>query len=262
MRNRILINRNEGFFSDFLTALVGIMYSHDTNKDFYVDWRSHLYSSDSEKNLFNEFFYQKSTEKDPYDETYNNITPYGYYFPKHIGFTTNEQFYSLYKAPSKILHELNILNSPFINSINRNIFNNYKVLGVHKRGTDHGYHGNLLLKEYYKQKIDYHLDKFNYDKIFLITDEVDSVDYFKNIYKDMLITTNSFRSPNQTPIHRYSYKEIPYREKLAYDVLRDAIMLSLCNFKLVSKSNVSTFSLLCNLNIDDFEYIDNTIEYR
>jgi len=261
MRNRILINRHQGFFSDFLTSLVGIMYSHDNNKDFYVDWRSYLYSSSPEKNLFNEFFYQKSTDKDPCTEIYNNITPYGYYFPEHNNFNTNKEFYEFYKAPSKILHELNILNSPFINSIDKTVFNNYKVLGVHKRGTDHSYHGPLLDREYYKQKIDEELKNYSYDKIFLITDEVDSINYFKDVYGHMLIITNSFKSPNQNAIHTQAHAEIPQREKLGYDVLFDAIMLSLCDFKIVTKSNVSIFSLLCNLKEDSFEYIDKHLKY-
>jgi hypothetical protein len=260
MKSKILINRNQGFFSDFLTSLVGIMYCYDNNKDFYVDWKSHYYSSNPEKNLFNEFFYQKSTDEDLCDEVYNNVSPYGFYFPDHVKFTKDNEFYEFYKAPSKVLHELNILNSPFIGSIDKTVFSNYKVLGIHKRGTDHGDHGSLLSIQYYKQKIDEHLKNFNYDKIFLITDEVETINYFKEVYGSMLLTTNSFRSSNRTAIHTQFHTDMPPREKLGYDVLFDAIMLSLCDFKLVTRSNVSTFSLLCNLN-NDFEYIDKFIKY-
>jgi|LakMenE01Jun11ns_1017448.scaffolds.fasta_scaffold9877242_2 hypothetical protein len=257
--HKITIRRECGFFSDFLTSLAGIMYCYDHDKDFHVDWNNTLYTNDINKNLFNEFFYQKNKTVSNFTVDYNNVTPYGFYFPKHVNFKTNKEFYDLYNKPSLLLKELNILNSDVINSIDKNFFNGEKVLGLHKRGTDHHRHGLILDNKIYTQKIDSELKNNNYDKIFLITDEIQSLNYFKEIYGDMIITTNSQKSYDENPLH-YNNTSV-LKEKLAEDVITDAILLSLCDFKIVTKSNVSTFSLLCNLDLYNFEYIDNGIQY-
>jgi hypothetical protein len=44
------------------------------------------------------------------------------------------------------------------------------VLGVHKRGTDHHDHGELLKNEFYIENINNELKNNSYDKIFLIDD--------------------------------------------------------------------------------------------
>jgi hypothetical protein len=260
MKNKIIIKRNLGFFSDFLTSIAGIMYCYDNDKDFYVDWKNILYTNDMSKNLYNEFFYQKSIDDGNFENTFFNVTPYGYYFPNNC--KTNNDFYDLYEKPAKIMSELNIINSTFINSINKSIFNNKKVLGVHKRGTDHHVHGELLKNEFYIENINNELKNNSYDKIFLITDEESTSNYFKNVYGDMLITTDSFKSPNNYPIHSSLSHSFSNKEKLAEDVIKDAILLSLCDFKIVTRSNVSSFSLMCDLQKDNFNYIDLHIKQK
>jgi hypothetical protein len=48
---------------------------------------------------------------------------------------------------------------------------------------------------------------------------------------------------------------------LAAQVVADAMLLSFTDKKLITKSNVSTFSALCNLKPDNFIYIDKGINY-
>ena len=44
MNSKIIIRRPRcGFFSDFLTALAGIMYCKDNASNVYVDWVSDMY---------------------------------------------------------------------------------------------------------------------------------------------------------------------------------------------------------------------------
>jgi len=44
-------------------------------------------------------------------------------------------------------------------------------------------------------------------------------------------------------------------------MVTDAILLSLTDFKLLTKSNVSIFSNICNLKQDTFTYMDKFINY-
>jgi len=82
--NKLIINRNEGFFSDFLTLLAGIMYFNDNNQKFNVEWFNYMYSDLSNENLYDKFFKQVY-DIEPITSTFINLTPYGYYFPEAIG---------------------------------------------------------------------------------------------------------------------------------------------------------------------------------
>jgi len=59
-------------------------------------------------------------------------------------------------------------------------------------------------------------------------------------------------------VHTSNYVD---RYKIAEEVVTDAILLSLTDFKLLTKSNVSTFSNICNLKQDTFTYMDKFINY-
>jgi hypothetical protein len=52
------------------------------------------------------------------------------------------------------------------------------------------------------------------------------------------------------------------KHKLAAEAILDSYILSLTEKKLITKSNVSAFSILCNLKKDNFEFIDNHIHHK
>jgi len=97
--------------------------------------------------------------------------------------------------------------------------------------------------------------KNGFDYIFLITDNHSSLNNFKNHFQDKLTYNNFFRSSNFQAIHfqtNLNYEKI----KLAEEVLIDSYCLSLTDYKFICNSNVSTFSLLCNYNENNFLYVD------
>ena len=57
-------------------------------------------------------------------------------------------------------------------------------------------------------------------------------------------------------------KNNPNKHKLAEEALLDSYILSMTEKKLISKSNLSFFSILCNLKMDNFEFIDNNTYYK
>lgn len=253
----IFIRRDAGFFSDFLTCLAGIKYCYDNGIDFYIDWQNTYYPTINGNNLFDEFFYQERPEIFS-SIFFNNLTPYGHQFTDVANETSKEILYNFYKPFSDLLINLKILNSKFFKRI-PNVFSNKKVLGFHKRGTDHAFHGNLVSDEYFSYKIDEELRKDNYDNIFMITDDLNSLSFFQRRYGNFLISTDSIKTNGDIGVHMMPTND--YSHILAPQAILDSYLLSLTTKKLVTKSNLSTFSILCNLKVDNFEYIDNNIHY-
>jgi hypothetical protein len=260
MKNKALIKirRNVGFFSDFFVGLVGIKYCHDNAMDFHVDWQNDLYPTLNGKNLYDEFFYQENNTVTP-NLFFNNLTPYGIQLDLIANETSEDILYNFYKPFSDLINELNILNTNFFKKI-PNYFENKKILGFHKRGLDHGYHGEILTDTYFSKKIDDELKKNQYDNIFIITDDNNSLSYFKKRYGKFLIYTDAIKSTGDIGLHLLPKNE--YTHKLAKQAIQDAYILSMVTKKIITKSNLSTFSILCNLKRDNFVYIDKHINYK
>lgn len=254
----IYIRRDLGFFSDFLTSLAGIKYCYDNEYDFHIDWFNSLYQTENAENLFDKFFFQKQINKQP-DMFYYNLTPYGYQFTDIANETCKEKMFNFLKPFSDLIKNLNILNTNFFKKI-PNYFENKKVLGFHKRGTDHVTHGDILSDDYFASKIDKELNNCYYDNIFMITDDFNSLNFFKKRYGNFLISTDSMKSDSQIGVHHLPNNF--NKHKLASEAILDSYILSLTEKKLITKSNLSTFSILCNLKIDNFEFVDNCIHYR
>lgn len=256
--NKLIINRNCGFFSDFLTAIAGAMYFKDNNQKFMIEWISQLYSNSPNENLYDKFFNQPYNLKDIQSTTLN-VTPYGYYFPEAIGSGLNDnEIYNNLKKPSILLSDLNLTDTIFFKKITKNYFNGNKVLGVQKRGTDHLVHGIVLSDEIILSNINEKFKTENYDKIFLMTDDNNSLNFFKKELGDKLIYTDSTRNNSSIGVHFSNFTD---KLKLAEEVIIDSVLLSFSDYKLITRSNVSTFSLIYNLD-ENFTYMDKHIRYQ
>lgn len=255
--HKIILSHNCGFFSDFLTGLAGIMYCYDNGFNFFVEWKNKKYSSNPNDNLFDKYFFQELDGSEKFEVLYRTITPYRYYFHAMKNFT-NGDIYKFLKKPSELLTELNILNNGHFTNIKSEMFSNKKILGIHKRGTDHSLHGKKLDDVYILNEINDELKKNSYDNVFLITDDMRSFDFFSRELGSFLITTDSYKSYLDTGIH---FENSVNGHRLATEVIRDSYLLSKTTYKLISRSNVSLFSLLCNLDKENFRYIDNHITY-
>jgi hypothetical protein len=253
--------RNCGFFSDFLMMLSAVYYvRNEMFNDFHIDWRNTLYSSNNE-NIYDKYFYQHNNEESNYVGIVNNFTGYNNLFgnhPLHEDVSEIEIYRSL-SYGNFLIYNYGMLEGEFFKDFNKNYFKGQKVLGVHRRGTDHGSHGALMSDVVYLNEINREFRTNSYDKIFLITDQLSSFEFFKKEFGDSLITTNSTMSDSSCGVH---YRGDVNPEKIANDVLTDAYLLSLTDYKLITRSNVSTFSLLCNLQKDNFRLIDKHIFYR
>ena len=254
----IKMSHNCGFFSDFLTSLAGIMYCYDSDINCYVDWRNKRYTSNQDINLFDKFFYQELNGDEDFSTVHQTLTPYGYFFHEMKNFT-NEDIVNFLQKPSDVIKTLNILNNDIFKSLDTNdIFQNKKVLGIHRRGTDHSLHGKIMSNIEIMKEVNNEFKKNSYDKIFLITDDTTSSNFFKSELGENLIVTDSITTDSTLGLHKISLDGLT----LAEQVIRDSYLLSKTNFKMITRSNVSYFSLLCNLNKDNFKFIDNHIDYH
>jgi hypothetical protein len=259
MNSKIIIRRPRcGFFSDFLTAIAGIMYCNDNSSCAYIDWQSDMYEGDKE-NLFDSYFKNSISEDVDFDKEYFEVTPYGYYFIDAANLRTESDIYRLHLKPSIYMDELNILDNEFIKNIDikKKFDVNGKILGVHKRGSDIYRHGVILSN---KDVLDYINEEFrnsSYDKIFLSTDDNNSLDFFKKELGDSLIYTDSLRVSGDIGVHFSGFD----KKEVASNIVTDAVMLSQCDFKLLTKSNVSTFANIATLDLYNFRYTDLEVVY-
>lgn len=256
--HKLVVRRDCGFFSDFLTILAGIMYFEDNDIDYYIDWKNNLYSSHSlNQNLFDDFFCQKINDNESFDFVHLNTTPYGYFFPEIINLRSENDIFDFLLKPSLILKNKIVLNKSFLDNIDNNFFQSKKVLGIHRRATDHWVHGLIESDECFINHLEQELNKNKYDNIFLITDDLNFLELMKNKYGEFLLFTNSIKVTGSTGIHHRSDSD---KTNLANEVMRDAILLSQTYHKILTKSNVSTFSNLFNLKKKSFTYIDKNKE--
>lgn len=253
--------QNRGFFSEFFTILSGIKYVYDNDSNFYINWTNNLYS-DVNENLFDIFFNQvRHSNEDNFDFTHINFTPYGQHFTSKVleNYRNEKKFHEVLTEFSNLLYYYNIIDSNFLQKIEKNEFLNNKVLGVHIRKTDHSMHGKILDNTYYLSKINYEFKKNSYDKIFVITDDETSLQFLKKELGDLLFHTDSYRM-NSGSVGLHLSNIFP-KKKLGEDVVRDAYLLSLSTKKILTQSNVSYFAAITNLKDTSYEFIDKHITY-
>jgi hypothetical protein len=120
----------------------------------------------------------------------------------------------------------------------------HKVLGVQKRGTDHFTTGHGKGGKIALDKIYFEVDSMlpAYDKVFLISDELPTVQAFKKRYGDRLVHyDDATLSPDATAIH---VNRAMRGYKIGEDVLIEGLLLSRCDYLLAMASNISLFAAI------------------
>ena len=122
-------------------------------------------------------------------------------------------------------------------------FKNFKILGVHWRGSDHkvlpGHPYPPTQKQIFRFT-DYYLKKYKFDKIFIITEELRYLELFKEKYKNKVCFFNSFRALDRRELAVNNRKN--HRYNLGRDSLIEALIMSKVSFMICSRSNISEFA--------------------
>lgn len=127
------------------------------------------------------------------------------------------------------------------------------IVGVHIRGTDMKTAPNHPISpsvEQYILKLQELIDNKGIGKIFLCTDEVQTVNVIKEKFGDMVLCTDSFRSSDGKSIHVGHGDESRHNNRflMGKEVLIDTILLSKCDYLCCGHSNVSYAAIVMNQN--------------
>ena len=271
-----------GGLGSTIMKLLHCLYYRDPNQLYYFDFYNSNYS---DTNVWNTFFIQPFAKQIGTKEVQANyiydIWKMGDFF---LGYGKEQDIkYGKFqfKNTDRVNEIRNLVNN-FVffkqETLKHAIefkdkhFNNQKVLGLHKRGSDmfsnrgHGYGQEHFLTIDNIKKI---IDKTNkdvcFDKLFVATDEQKTVtDLCKYYGEKFILKQPTFLVPvnSTTSIQELNRNLKEEERKLrGLEMLGDAYLLSECNFCLNSRgSNVSLLSIFLRKNFN-FTFIDDDVNY-
>jgi len=118
-----------------------------------------------------------------------------------------------------------------------------KVLGVHYRGTDYklgaANHPSAYSLEKYGMLIEKYYNEKKFDSIFLATDDLEAIQYFKNKFPNIKFYKDVLRSEGKVSVAFIENRRKNNNYRLGYEVLRDMYTLALCNGFIGGQSQVS-----------------------
>ena len=128
--------------------------------------------------------------------------------------------------------------------IKKNFNKKEKILGVHFRGTTykiaqkHAFPPTIKIMVSHVKKL---IRDYNYDKIFISTEEQVYLDVFKKEFKNLCLYTHSFRTKKIDAFDIYPRKN--HRYLLGKEIIIDTLALSNCDGLTFVKSNVSSAAI-------------------
>lgn len=152
---------------------------------------------------------------------------------------SEKENYQIFKKYIKIKKEIKNEAEKFLK---KNFFNK-KVLGVHFRGSDmktqerHPFPASL---KQITSFIDYEINNNDYNRIFLVTEELDYIEKLKLRYKDMICYNSSYRS-NDPDIFK-NHKRKNHRYLIGKENIIDMLLLSKTKTIICTNSNMADAS--------------------
>lgn len=240
-------SRKAGFFAELTTVIRHIKKVKDENKKIHIDWNkgnSLYYDSNFGENVWEYFFDQVDiVENENIDYVLND----------YILLHPIDQL-NLRQTFNKIYMEHIKLNKSTQKLINENIkLVDKNTLGLHIRKTDkflcNSFNEPMALPiddELVFKLIDDKLES-GYNKIFLATDCSETYDIFYKKYENFIINIDRIRGNGIDAIHTNPQGSGYYK---GLEALLDSYILSECGFLIRSTSNLSSFSMFINVNLE------------
>ena len=125
-------------------------------------------------------------------------------------------------------------------------FQNYKIMGIHVRKTDHHQEVRPVEDSRYFQLVQKHISR--YDKLFIATDDQQILTRFEELYKDKVIAHPFYRSEGSEALHEDLQNSNGY--ELGRQALLDCYSLASCGKVILSPSNLSYTALLINPDLN------------
>ena len=230
-----------GFFSNLFFILNHIRIAQKFNFIPVIDMKNFktIYNDKSKKykkKNFWEVYFEKITKyelKIVYQS--NNVIFSSNFLPSDTVFDWNKK--NLRKIYKKYIKIKPIFLSKKNNFVKKNF--KQKILGVHFRGTSYKIARSHSLQPNLKIMIDlinFLIKKYNYKKIFVITEEQAYLDGLKKEFKNKLIFYESYRSYKDDAFKNYPRKD--HRYKLGKEAIIEMLILSKCYGITYVKSNI------------------------
>lgn len=231
-----------GFFSNITFILNHLKICDDMNfipiidMENYPSLHNEIYPINKNKNAWEYYF--KKINKYSLNEVYKSKNVYmsSKTFQKKMSLdmTNNEisRYFNKIKIKKEILQKINIFNK-------KKFKKNDKILGVHFRGSTYKTargHGFPLTKELMIKNIQSLIKKFDYNKIFVVTEEQEYLKTLKEKFNDQIIFYDSFRMKKLDSYKIYPRKN--HRYLLGEEILIETVLLSKCDGLTFIKSNV------------------------
>lgn len=246
---------NDGFFACVRWALDGLYFCDRCGFLPYIEFsKDSIYKDENvfekEKNVF-EYYFENVCEITPQNIVEHSIVEYT---PRNALLAERMNGGVNYEVTEKYISEMARIAQKYIRfnektiSVIKNALDDLNVnndtLGIHIRGTDYksNYKNHPIFVEVtdYYPHIDYALDKLNFKKIFVATDDQQLLDELIRHYgsKKVIFNHNIKRSTGKIGVHTSCYKEkTPYY--LGLDVICDMEALKSCGGLISGMSQVA-----------------------
>ncbi len=252
-----------GIFSNLAYVINHIQMAEGMGFIPIVDMKNYPSVYNEKQKIFNtnnswEYYFEPLT-KYSLEEVYNS---------KNI-LMTDSRFYRDKEFKNKITTSeklVNILNKKIkikktklktINYLKRKLFNNKKILGVHHRGTSYKIVEYPITINQMINIINEILIKESYDKIFLVTEDLNNFNALRNYFGEKIIfLENSQRAKNDLDVFR-KYPRNLHRYKLGRDTLFEMSLLSYCDGFFDIDTNPREIAYAMNLNPKQKRYSFN-----
>lgn len=238
-----------GFFSYIVESVIelGNVYSGDLNQDVKIYYDLVDIPGYVKGNMYEVCFNQDTNDYLNNKNKYSNIEFVKKYFER-VSPYDNKTWDLEYREYSEKIIKKHFIFKENINQIYSERLSELslnKTVGVHRRSTDISMHGydivspELIFKE---------IESVEFDKVFLLCDNIIDLNKFKNRYGNNLITYDEKTTSNNTgnPFHKTYFEDEKLKTLHIQEIVLGSILLSKTDQLICSNSNLSNFTILSN----------------
>lgn len=125
----------------------------------------------------------------------------------------------------------------------KKVLGNKKTLGIHFRGSDYrlntnGHPMSLEIENYYPY-IKEAIEKYNYEQIFIATDDLNALKKIEKLFANLVCYRDAMRTDGDVSVAFMENNRKQHKYQLGYEVLRDTYTLAQCDAFIGGHSQVA-----------------------